>query len=234
MEPFHEVQITLCVFNKTNDKNLKSPDAQTLNAPWSIVRHCESYCVVLRFAFSSDKRNILFSVLTTWLTTQGRVSHFVVVSGGPWYILRVWFWCHQMSLYDVSSPLPPCAWRPDSRTSWPSSPPWPSRWPCTDSPRPGSGTRLRGQRPRPHSPRGWQRPGARSPPAPASRNCLQKSLIQWEIGYSQEGRRGVIIQSKNNLKFPHEEVRPSPWLKLCQVSLSMFVFTRLPSPLLKC
>ena len=168
MEPFHEVQITLCVFNKTNDKNLKSPDAQTLNAPWSIVRHCESYCVVLRFAFSSDKRNILFSVLTTWLTTQGRVSHFVLVSGGPWYILRVWFWCHQMSLYDVSSPLPPCAWRPDSRTSWLSSPPWPSRWPCTDSPCPGSGPRLRGQRPRPHSPRGWQRPGARSPPAPAS------------------------------------------------------------------
>ena len=106
MEPFHEVQITLCVFNKTSDKNLKSPDAQTLNAPWSTVRHSqcsvkskqngmilrESYCAV-RFAFSSDKRNILFSVLTTWLTTQGRVSHFVSVSGVPWCIHKVWFWC---------------------------------------------------------------------------------------------------------------------------------------------
>ena len=107
MEPFHEVQITLCVFNKTSDKNLKSPDAQTLNAPWSTVRHSqcsvkskqngiilrESYCCAVRFAFSSDKRNILFSVLTTWLTTQGRVSHFVSVSGVPWCIHKVWFWC---------------------------------------------------------------------------------------------------------------------------------------------
>ena len=55
---------------------------------------------------------------------------------------------------------------------------------------------------------------------------------EWSDIHRREGSKGR--DNSINLKFLHEEVRPSLWLKLCQVSLSLFVFTRVPYPLLKC
>ena len=88
MEPFHEVQITLCVLNKTSDKNLKSPDAQTLNAPLDVcnvpknpskmIILCESYYVLCSqiCIFLDRKKHIFFSVDTP---EQGRISRFLPV-----------------------------------------------------------------------------------------------------------------------------------------------------------
>ena len=168
MEPFHEVQITLCVFNKTSDKNLKSPDAQTLNAPWSTVRHSqcsvkskqngiilrESYCAVCCeiCIFLRQKKHFIFSVDNLVDNTRQSITFCFSLRSPLMYsqslILMSASWWHQMSLYDdiimspwcqyVISPLPPCAWCPDSRTSWLSSPPWRLHYVCTASPPPWS------------------------------------------------------------------------------------------------